>query len=78
MRPGQFPKSHLVIAGVLGLSLCSFVVAKFSTEEETRFSSEQVLLDLQPAPATLAPSTACDKESITRSYRGPESRGVTG
>ncbi len=47
MNSSQFPKSHLIISIVLGVSLCSFVIAKFSDDPEgDRFTTETVLLDL--------------------------------
>ena len=50
MNSNRFPKSHIVISIVLGLSLCSFVIAKFSDDpDDDRFTTETVLLDL---PAT--------------------------
>ncbi len=47
MNSSQFPKSHVILSIVLGLTLCSFVIAKFSGDpDDDRFTTETVLLDL--------------------------------
>lgn len=47
MNSSQFPKSHVILSIVLGLSLCWFVIAKFSGDpDDDRFTTETVLLDL--------------------------------
>ena len=46
MKPGQFPRTHLYLVGLLSLGLCSFVVAKFNEQPGTRFNAEQALDDM--------------------------------
>ncbi len=54
MKPNQFPKAHLLLAGVLTLGLCSFVIAKFTDDNaDDRFTTESVLLDLAALPANV-------------------------
>ena len=61
MKPNQFPKAHLLLTGALALGLCSFVIAKFSGDDEgDRFTTESVLLDLAALQATGIPG----RESI--------------
>jgi murein DD-endopeptidase MepM/ murein hydrolase activator NlpD len=46
---GRFPRSHVILVATLSVALCSFVVAKFRDNPETeRFTTEAVLLDLEP------------------------------
>lgn len=59
MKLESFPKFHLVLVGLLGLGLCSLVVAKFTEDKsQDRFTTEAVLLKL---PAT----TTSDKADIS-------------
>ena len=46
-----FPRSHLVLLGVLLLLMCTFVVAKFNSNDNVqRFSSDEVLAELSADP----------------------------
>lgn len=51
MKPNQFPRTHLLLTGLLTLGLCSFVIAKFTDDADDRFTTESVLLDLATLPA---------------------------
>lgn len=55
MKPGLFPKTHLYLVGLLGLGLCSIVVAKFNETPAPRFTTESALQTLPtPTAADLA------------------------
>ena len=53
----HFPRTHLFIVIILGVGLCSFVVAKLTEHNvEDRFSADAVLLELPPVDAAVAPA----------------------
>ncbi|MEM1229544.1 MAG: peptidoglycan DD-metalloendopeptidase family protein [Pseudomonadota bacterium] len=55
MKPGLFPKTHLYLVGLLGLGLCSIVVAKFNEAPAPRFTTESALQALpEPTAETLS------------------------
>ena len=49
VKPGTFPRPHLILIGVLTLLMMAFAVEQFSHDDADRFSSEAVLIDLPPA-----------------------------
>jgi murein DD-endopeptidase MepM/ murein hydrolase activator NlpD len=53
VKPGQFPRTHLYLVGLLSLGLCSFVVAKFNEEPNARFSTESALDTIVAEPLAL-------------------------
>ena len=63
MKPGQFPRTHLYLVGLLSLGLCSFVVAKFNEEPNARFSTESALDTMVAEPLALnsAPEQSADQ-----------------
>ncbi|MCZ6618301.1 MAG: LysM peptidoglycan-binding domain-containing protein, partial [Gammaproteobacteria bacterium] len=71
MQPNQFPKTHLLLTGVLTLGLFSIVIAKFFNDDAgDRFTTESVLLDLPALPLSNvsegATLTAPDPETETQ------------
>lgn len=49
VKPGTFPRPHLILAGALTLLMMAFAVEQFSHDESDRFSSDGVLVELGPA-----------------------------
>ena len=60
LKPGHFPKGHLYLAGLLGLGLCSIVVAKFNDDSTARFSTEAMLEAAQPEPVSASQQSAAE------------------
>ncbi len=52
MKPGTFPRPHLVLTGVLALLTTAVAIEQFSSDDGERFSSEAVLVDLPPINLT--------------------------
>ena len=61
----RFPRTHLLLLGVLCLGLTTLVVAKFSEDDETdRFSTESILLSVPDAAVSPAVSTEAISEEV--------------
>jgi len=60
----RFPKTHLVLVAVIGLSLASFVVAKFRDDRaDDRFSTDTVLSEIPEQPLA-GPIPATDNSEL--------------
>jgi murein DD-endopeptidase MepM/ murein hydrolase activator NlpD len=56
----RFPRIHLILVGLIGLGLASFVVAKFrDSEQDTRFTADSVLQEISE-PITPLPRAATE------------------
>lgn len=56
---GTFPRPHLIAIGLISLGLCSFVIAKFTDNDQThRFTTETLLLDIRADGAPIADAEA--------------------
>ncbi len=61
MKFSSFPKPHMVLAGLLSLGLCSFVIAKFTEDDSAdRFTTEAVLLNMADAALASGPPEVFD------------------